>query len=109
MTFCLARCLPMTVLIVVFSSQMAWSQSKEFSHPISPVYEELLGNQIYLLWEELVQKKDQPFFIAGWKEAEAALASHILSAAKKRHNGELNHWQTGFVQDWEVGEDLPSS
>jgi hypothetical protein len=63
---------------------------------ISPLYEEMLGNQIVSLRRELVDQKiiraGEPFSVSSWNEDEQALACHIAAYLQASQN-ETGAWQ----------------
>ncbi len=70
---------------------------------ISPVYEEMIGNQVFRLWKELIQKKTikprDPFYISGWGEEESPLAYRVVSSLKRYHKKGVQG-QFRFLKNW---------
>ncbi len=79
-------------------------QGEEFSpSQISPVYEQMLGNQVDLLRKEMIRRKElkpaDPFLVVGWTTDQDALASQITSALKQNHS-KRESWEAVFLNDW---------
>ena len=69
---------------------------------LSPVYEEMLGNQVYSLWKNLIQRHlingTAPFYVAGWNQSEG-LAEKVTASLRRTHGGFCD-WRLGSLDDW---------
>jgi len=99
--FCKSFSCLLSLLIVAHVCSAADRSSIPSS--ISPVYEEMVGNQVFLLWNYMVQKKElkpnESFFIAGWGEEESPLAHQVVSSLKHYHK-KAARGQFRFLKNW---------
>jgi len=69
-----------------------------FLERLSPVYEEMLANQVFSLWHELLGQEKvgqkEKFYIIGIGETEDLLASRIVSSLERNHP-EAAQWELG--------------
>ncbi|MBI3999076.1 MAG: hypothetical protein HY351_00525 [Candidatus Omnitrophica bacterium] len=87
------------------------SNSKQTLPGISPVYEEMLANEVVLLWRGLVKegtlKPEAPFLIAGWGQDDEPLALKVAESLEQKHDLQ-GHWEAVSFQDWkETRENTP--
>jgi len=101
------------LICVVAPLPIDGAEEQHFSpYRISPVYEQMVGNQVFRLWNELIQKKaiqpNDSFFIAGWGKEENSLAHQVVLSFKHDHQKEA-HGQFRFLKNWkDHGKDTSS-
>lgn len=89
--------------LLILTSQWVSADVSSF-HELSPVYEEMLANQVDQLRRELVQygqiDKSEPFWVAGWDRASGVIALEVIQSLLKRKFK---------FKNWRYADVLPSN